>query len=138
MSSDREKLIETWAADWTSGDLSHFLTLFTDSCVYEDVAFGAVHHGKDELKTFVEGIRSSFPDFQVEVVTRFATEDSGSAEWKMSGTHRGDLPGMPATNKQFTIRGASVFEFESERIRRCSDYWDQAALLKQLGFMNSD
>jgi predicted ester cyclase len=55
----------------------------------------------------------------------------------MRGTHRGDLPGMPATGKQVDVRGASILEFAGDRIRRCSDYWDMATFLKQLGLMPS-
>jgi hypothetical protein len=35
------------------------------------------------------------------------------------------------------VRGASVFEFAGGRIQRCSDYWDMATFLKQLGLMPS-
>ncbi len=135
MNHTGEDLIKTWARDWTSGDLTHLLSLFTNDCVYEDVAFGAVHRGTSELKTFAEGIRAAFPDFHPRLDNCFATENYGSAEWMMSGTHRGDLPGMPATNKPFNIRGTSVFEFAGGKIRRCSDYWDQISLLKQLGIV---
>jgi hypothetical protein len=31
------------------------------------------------------------------------------------------------------VRGASIFEFADDRIRRC--YWDKATFLKQLGLM---
>jgi steroid delta-isomerase-like uncharacterized protein len=55
----------------------------------------------------------------------------------MRGTHTGEMPGMPATGKRFEVRGASTFEFRDAKILRCSDYWDMATLLKQLGFMPS-
>jgi hypothetical protein len=40
---------------------------------------------------------------------------------------------MPATGRRVDVRGASIFEFSGERIRRCSDYWDLATFLGQLG-----
>jgi len=132
-----EDLIKAWADDWTSGDLTHLMSLFTGDCVYEDVAFGVVYSGTAELKSFAEGMRTAFPDLHVTIEHCFSSGQYASAEWKMSGTHRGDLPDMPAGNKPFSIRGTSVFEFVSGRIRRCSDYWDQTALFKQLGFMTS-
>jgi hypothetical protein len=42
---------------------------------------------------------------------------------------------MPATGKRVEVRGASVFEFVGDKIRRCSDYWDMATFLKPLGLM---
>ena len=138
MSCNEEDLIKSWAKDWASGDIVHLLTLFTDDCVYEDVALGMVHRGKAELNSFAEGIRAVFADFDFRVNNCFATEKFGSVEWTFSATHRGDFLGMPATNKSFTFRGTSVFELESGKIRRCSDYWNQTALLKQLGLMSSE
>jgi steroid delta-isomerase-like uncharacterized protein len=70
-----------------------------------------------------------------EVTSRFASGTQGGVEWVMRGTHRGDLPGMPATGKQVEVRGASILEFADGKIRRCSDYWDMATFLKQLGLM---
>jgi hypothetical protein len=36
---------------------------------------------------------------------------------------------MPATRRRVAVRGASIFEFSGDRIRRCSDYWDMATFL---------
>ena len=47
------------------------LSLFTDDCIYEDVSFGAVNHGKAELKSFADGIFAAFPDFKVQNNMRF-------------------------------------------------------------------
>ena len=67
MNQTGEDSIKSWARDWTSGDLTHLLSLFTNDCVYEDVAFGAAHRGTGELKRFAEGIRAPFPDFHARV-----------------------------------------------------------------------
>jgi ketosteroid isomerase-like protein len=42
---------------------------------------------------------------------------------------------MPATNKPFRVRGASVVEFRDGKINRESDYWDLATYLKQVGLI---
>ena len=55
----------------------------------------------------------------------------------MAATHKGDLPGLPATGKRFSVRGATVFELQGEKIRRVSDYWDMVTFLKQIGVMPS-
>lgn len=56
-------------------------------------------------------------------------------EWIMRGTHTGDLPGLPATGKGVSVRGSSIIELQDGKIRRCSDYWDMATLLRQIGLM---
>jgi steroid delta-isomerase-like uncharacterized protein len=74
------------------------------------------------------------PDFRIEVATRFETEKWAAGEWAMSGTQKGDMPNLPATDKPFSIRGVTILELEGGKISRCSDYWDMAAFLKQLGY----
>jgi steroid delta-isomerase-like uncharacterized protein len=59
-------------------------------------------------------------------------------EWIISAIHKGDLPGMPATNKSFSIRGATIIELQTGKIKRNSDYWDLATFLKQVGLMASE
>jgi steroid delta-isomerase-like uncharacterized protein len=132
-----EQVLDDWGHYWSTHDMPRLLGLFTDDVVYEDVTMGAVNHGTAELRAFGEGFFVGFPDVTFEVTSRFACGTSGGLEWVMRGTHRGDLPGMPATGKQVNVRGASIIEFAGDRIRRCSDYWDMVTFLKQLGLMPS-
>jgi steroid delta-isomerase-like uncharacterized protein len=68
-------------------------------------------------------------------LTSACAEGARCVEWVMRGTHKGNLPRMPATGRCVEVRGASAFEFRGDKIRRSTDYWDMATLLKQLGFM---
>lgn len=133
--ADQERLIKLWAAYWSAHDMERLLPLFTEDLEYEDVTLGAINRNAAELRAFGEGFFSGFPDVTFELRSSFATGTSGGAEWIMRGTHRGNLPGMPATGKRVEVRGASIFEFAGDKIRRCSDYWDMVTFLKQLGLM---
>jgi steroid delta-isomerase-like uncharacterized protein len=69
---------------------------------------------------------------------RFATGQWAIIEWVMSGTHKGDLQGMPATGKRISsVRGSTILELEAGKIRRESDYWDAATFMKQVGLLPS-
>jgi steroid delta-isomerase-like uncharacterized protein len=54
-------------------------------------------------------------------------------EWIWRGRQTKDLPGLPATNKSFEVRGATVVDFTDGKISRNSDYWDLATYMKQVG-----
>ncbi len=136
--SDLERLLENWAAAWSSPtNMEKLVSLFTDDCVYEDVTMGIVNHGKTELRSFYQFIFGAFPDFKVELRSYFVAGNWAGAEWLMSGTHKGDLPGLPATNKPCAIRGSTVCELQGGKIKRNSDYWDMVTFLKQVGVMPS-
>jgi steroid delta-isomerase-like uncharacterized protein len=136
--ADQERSIDEWMQSWSAHDLDGVLRLLTPDAVFEDVTMGAVNRSAAEVRAFGEGFLSGFPDVTFTATSRFANGTRGGSEWVMRGTHRGDLPEMPATGKQIEIRGVSMFEFAGDRIRRCSDYWDMATFLRQLGMMPSD
>jgi steroid delta-isomerase-like uncharacterized protein/uncharacterized protein (TIGR02118 family) len=129
------RVIEQHWSHWSAHDMDRLLTLVADDVVYEDVPMGVVNRGRAQLRAFGEAFFSGFPDVTFEMRSSHADGASGGSEWVMRGTHKGDLPGMPATGRHMEVRGSSTFEFAGERIRRCSDYWDLATLLKQLGLM---
>ena len=138
MSADtqaRERVLEQWAAAWSSGDVQKILPLFTDNVVYEDVTFGAVNHGSNALRDFATAVFAAFEDLKFELKSRVVASDgkSGAMEWTWRGRQTKDLPGLPATNKPFEVRGATVVEFAAGKISRDSDYWDLATYMKQVG-----
>jgi steroid delta-isomerase-like uncharacterized protein len=140
MSQNADRTLVQWAEFLSSHNTDQFLSLFTEDCVYEDVAFGIVNRGKSELRAFIEGIFAAVPDFRIDLKSQLVAGERAATEWVMYGTHHGDLPGMPATHKAFSIRGATIAEFaelEHAKIRRNSDYWDVTAFLKQVGLMTN-
>src|SRR5258705_8720210 len=119
--TDLEGMPDDWAMAWSSNNSSNdpekVLALFVDDCVFEDVTFGLVARGKEELRSFVNGVFAAVPDFKYGVTSRFATSQWAAIEWVMSGTQKGDFPGMPATRKSFlSVRGASILELEAGKI----------------------
>jgi steroid delta-isomerase-like uncharacterized protein len=138
MTITSEAALQEWAAAWSAGDPDRLAAIFADDCVYEDVTMGVLTHGKAELKAFADGIFAAIPDFAIELTSRFAAGSWAGLEWTMSGTHRGDLPGLPATGKPFTLRGSSILELSSGQVGRCTDYWDMVTFLKQIGAMPSE
>ena len=138
---DRERLFDDWALAWSSIDSSRdperVLSLLS-TIFFEDVTFGLVARGKEELRSFVERAFAAIPDFKYELRNRIAVGQWAVIEWAMSGTHKGDLPGIPATGKPFSlVRGSTILELEAGKIRRESDYWDAATLMKQVGALRS-
>lgn len=130
-----DRMLEDWAAAWSHHDVETLLSLCTDDCVYEDVTMGAVNRGKAEVRSFAKSVFAAFPDFEIRLMSGFTAGNWAGAEWTMSGTHKGDLRGLPATGKSFAVRGSTICELKSGRIKRSSDYWDMVTFLRQTGRM---
>jgi steroid delta-isomerase-like uncharacterized protein len=141
MDGEVERMLDEWAIAWSSSanaDPERVLALFADDGMYEDVTSGVVVRGQEELRRYLIGAFATIPDFTFHVLGRFAAGRSAAIEWTMSGTHRADWAGMPATGRRFSsVRGTSILELEAGKIRRQSDYWDAAAVMKQVGLLPS-
>jgi steroid delta-isomerase-like uncharacterized protein len=136
MATDMEKMMNDYVAAWNAHDMNKILSFCTDDVVFEEVAMGKVWRGKKEAKDFSSSTFADFPDFKIEKKSGFNAGDRGAGEWVMSGTFaHSSTPGMTATGKRFSVRGASIFEFRGGKISRESMYWDLASFLQQVGLM---
>jgi steroid delta-isomerase-like uncharacterized protein len=137
MMSQTLSLMEEWCAAWSAHDMARVCAVFTEDCVYEDVALGLAHHGHEELTRFGVEFFKGFPDVKFTLTLVVFDDQRGSAEWRMSGTHKGELPGMPPPNGgTCDLRGVSYLEVRDGKISRCSDYTDNVALMRQLGHIS--
>jgi steroid delta-isomerase-like uncharacterized protein len=76
------------------------------------------------------------PDLKVEFRSIFRDGDWMGIEVIMSGTFaHSSTPGMKATGKTFSVRGATVIQLRGGQIIRKSYYMNMAAFLQQVGLM---
>jgi steroid delta-isomerase-like uncharacterized protein len=130
--SNNDNLLKQQIEAENSHDIEKVPALLTDDVVIEDVPFGMVMKGKDGVKQAYTNFIAAIPDFKKEPKSWVTNDRSFAIEVVFTGTQKGDLPGLPATGKQFSIRGCSFGEFENGKIKGRRDYWDSASLAKQL------
>ncbi len=107
-----------------------------DDVDFEEVTLGERLHGSDAVADFVERFTATFSsDYRFELVDEFATESHLVAEWTVSGTHDRGSPALAATNKPFTIRGATIAQLQAGKFVRNRDYWDMAGFLREIGVL---
>ena len=68
-------------------------------------------HGPAGFKEFFTEHRRTFPDIHYTVEDVVAEGDKVVARWTASGTHKGDMMGIPPTGKQATVTGITIFRF---------------------------
>lgn len=130
-----ERVVQEFLAAWSAHDPDRLLQLLTDDVDYADLPAGAALRGKEQVRAFAQGWFAVSPDIRFEPTATVVTGSRAAVEWVGSGTHQGDLPGMPATGKPWQVRGVSVMELAGGKIARCTDYWDFATVMRQLGFL---
>ena len=116
---------------WNSHDADAVAALFARDGLFEDVPFGVVAHGTDEIRAVAQSFFTVVPDLHISVVNGSFNASRGSIEWVFSGSDQG----LYRTGTTFAVRGTTVLELVGNKISRDSDYWDLATLLRQIGLM---
>jgi steroid delta-isomerase-like uncharacterized protein len=124
-------LAQRWVDAWNSHDANAVAVLFTRDAVYEDVPFGVVNHGPEQIQAFAQFFFTAVPDLHVSLVNSALRGDRGTIEWVFSGTDHG----IYGTGKTFAVRGVTVLELRGAKISRNVDYYDLATILRQLGLL---
>jgi steroid delta-isomerase-like uncharacterized protein len=88
--------------------------------------------GRDAGKGFVVGLIQAFPDIHYTVEDTLIQGDKVVTRWSATGTHTGDLYGMPPTNKKANMLGITIFRIADGQIAELWNVWDQAGLMQQL------
>jgi predicted ester cyclase len=78
-------------------------------------------------------LRGAFPDRHDEIVDIIAEGDQVGLLFRMQGTHKGHLNGIPPTGKTVDVQDIAVFRLADGRITQAWFMSDEASLLKQLG-----
>ena len=126
-------LAQRWADAWNSHDPDAVAALFTRDALFEDVPFGVIAHGTEEIRAVAGFFFTVVPDLHISVVNSSVNGGRAMIEWVFSGTDQG----VYGTGKTFAVRGATVLELRGNRTSRESDYFDLATLLRQLGLLPS-
>ena len=134
MATDANRVVREYLAAWNRHDVEALTALFTDDCVYEDVALGRLEQGKERVRALVESVFVDLADFRMEAASAFGVGDWAATEWTMTGRFvHSTVPGLAATGRSFAVRGATILALRDGRIRRNSDYLDVPSFLRQTG-----
>jgi steroid delta-isomerase-like uncharacterized protein len=118
---------------YNAGRLEAVDELFAPECVSHDVAMPDAIRGRDGIRQQAQAYRSAFPDLRITIDEDVAEGDRVCTRWTARGTHRGELFGMAATNRQATVSGMTIDHLRDGRIVESYTNWDALGLMTQLG-----
>jgi predicted ester cyclase len=95
-------------------------------------SFGHETVGFDALAVYVSFIKAFSPDFHNEIVATISDGARTFVRLSYSGTHRGEVLGVPATGRRFEYSGAAVFTMRGALIGEIWVLGDIYSLLRQL------
>ena len=95
------------------------------------VSGGAV--GPAAYRRQVERFLSGLPDLKFTVDDTISEKDKLVVAWTITGTHKGQLLGVPPTNKKVIFNGITINLIADGKILESTVIWDRLSLLEQLG-----
>jgi ketosteroid isomerase-like protein len=96
-----------------------------------------------ELAGEFEDREDAFSDIELDLAPLDVAGDRACVEWVATATHSGPLVVdddlvIDPTGLRVRLRGVTVAEFDGDRIRSFRQYWDEVALIEQLGLLPQD
>ena len=89
--------------------------------------------GREAFREQVKMYRSAFPNMTMVVDLITADAEWVTTKWTASGTHTGELMGMPASGKDVTVTGIEMDRVVGGRIVEGYGVFDALGMLQQIG-----
>ncbi|WP_114781796.1 ester cyclase [Botryobacter ruber] len=132
--SNRETLTKVYEAI-NSGNLNELDKYIDPGCVEHspDPMVPTDKKGPEVVKEIISFYRKGFPDLKFNVKHFVEEGDMLVAHLEITGTHSGDLMGMPPTNKPVKVEGFDMVKFANGKAIEHWGVTDTAALMQQIG-----
>lgn len=132
MSSENEELVRRFFEDFCNGRRAEVADEIVAADYVSDGPQAPPADGPDGVKARV-GLYQEAVDGHWRVDELFSCGDRVVARWTGSGTHQGELMGVPATGRSIEVDALSVFRIADGKIAEEWTVWDALGLLQQVG-----
>jgi steroid delta-isomerase-like uncharacterized protein len=123
----------TYAA-WNAHDPDAVAAVFAEDAVVREVGSPQEARGRAAVRARAAALLTAFPDFHLERLELVIDGARHADRWVMTGTHRGELFGLPPTGRQVRIEGATFTRLGPDGlVVEDVHFTDLAGLLGQLG-----
>jgi steroid delta-isomerase-like uncharacterized protein len=114
--ADRDIVKRLTDEGFLAGNAAVVDELFADDFVDHDPPPG-VPPTKDGVRMLIQAINNAFSNMAAEFDEYFDTTDGCVVEnWAMTGTHTGEVFGLPPSGQNVRVRGVEIFRCENGRI----------------------
>jgi len=127
---------QSWDA-WNAHDPDAWIKLLHETHVTESDTLPQPVRGHEGARAFIEMYIKAFPDLRFSIDQMIESGDYVITRYTATGTHKGDLAGIPPTGRHAETHGCVVAEIKNGRVLRQWLYWDSAHLRRQLGVLPS-
>lgn len=118
---------------WNGGNLDVIDELFSEDYVGHDPPNPEPVLGTEGMKNFLRMYHAAFSDAHIDLDDVLVDGDKVVTRWTGTGTHDGDLMGIPPTGRSVKFTGIRIFRLADGKVVEGWVNWDTFGLMKQLG-----
>jgi len=118
---------------WDEGQIDLIDELIAEDLIDHVDLPGLEGTGRDRYRASVEMMRAAFPDFRNPLDLVVAEDDFAVSYGRMTGTHLGELMGVPGTGKSFDVPVFGILRFADGQAVERWGLADFMGLTQQLG-----
>jgi len=134
----QEKNLEIARKAWdalNAHSVDRWTKLLDEKFIWESDTLPEPVRGRDTAHRMMQMYLRALPDLQFAIDQMISDGDYIVTRYTATGTHRGELMGIAATNRRAGIHGCTVTEFRNGKLVHSWGYWDTGHLLRQLGVL---
>ncbi len=134
LTTSNKELVNTFIqALFTDGDLAAVDRYLDPGMINHDPPFPGAPAGPEGMRQAAAMFRQALPDWHSQVDQLIAEGDTVVERFTASGTHTGELMGVPGTGHTLVLTGIQIFRIHNDKIVERWGQLDQIGLLRQLG-----
>jgi steroid delta-isomerase-like uncharacterized protein len=131
-----EVVVDQWEAAWDGSAEDGFASCCTPDVSYEDPLLLEPVEGLDALGRHAARVREALPDLRMErTAPHLRSATHACMPWRILGTHKGDVGGVPASGRFVIVHGVHYAELADGLIRRARGFFDLYDAAVQLGML---
>lgn len=115
---------------WNRHDLDAMMGNFSDDVIHID-ASGA-RYDKNGMLEDLASFLTVFPDARIRIDRMVCQAYTVWVKFTITGTHKKELFGIPATGKEIEIPAIWILDFEDNKVKLCNEYWNHRRLMLEL------
>ena len=119
---------------WNAHDADAVAAVFAEDAVLREAGNPTEIRGRAAIRDRAIALLTAFPDLRLERVALVIDGTSHADRWVMTGTHRGELYGIPATGKSVRVEGSTFTRLGADGlVVEDVHFADLAGLFRQIG-----
>jgi steroid delta-isomerase-like uncharacterized protein len=125
-------VVDSWIQAWNAHDAEAAEPLVTDDYKRRDPSAPDID-GPEGQRAFIEQVFNALPDVRIEELHRVAEGDLIAVHVILTGTHRGEIFGVPATGATVRFQSQEMYRVRDGKIAEQFVLLDSLGLMQQLG-----